>query len=223
MRFLFQLACCAAVVASVGLRDCLGQEADQDSSKIQLFNGKNLDGWTHYLGDSDAAMDEVWSASDGVLRCTGKPVGYLVTRRRDFENYILELEWRWPAKPGNNGVLVHVTEKNALGVWPKSLEIQLGHGAAGDFWVIGTEIQIENVEERRQGRRHLNLTDDSEKPVGEWNHMKIICREDTCEVHVNGDLVNSCSRISQRRGAIALQSEGAPIEYRKIILQNLPR
>ena len=110
--------------------------------------------------------------------CTGKPAGYLLTKKNDYENYVLTLEWRWPEKGGNNGVLVHVTTPGALGVWPKCLEVQLGSGNAGDFWVIGTTLDMPNIENRREDRRHLNLTDDSEKPLGEWNEMEVTCRGD---------------------------------------------
>ena len=188
---------------------------------IELFNGRDLEGWTYHLDKEGVRMEDVWSVKDGVLACKGRPAGYLITKKNDFENYVLTLLWRWTDRPGNNGVLVHVTEPGALGVWPKSLEVQLGHGNAGDFWVIGTTIEVENPEGRIEGRRHLNLTDDSEKPPGEWNEMEITCRGDEVIVKVNGDLVNHATNVSQSRGAIALQSEGAPIEYREIKLQKL--
>ena len=194
-----------------------------ESEPSALFNGRDLAGWTYHLADRDVAMDDVWSVKDGVLHCTGKPPGYLLTKKNDFADYVLTLEWRWPEKPGNNGVLVHVTKPGELGVWPKSLEVQLGHGNAGDFWVIGTTIDVENVEKRREGRRHLNLTDDSEKKPGEWNKIEITCRGDEVIVKVNGDLVNHATKVSQTKGAIALQSEGAPIEFREIKLTQLQK
>jgi Domain of Unknown Function (DUF1080) len=188
---------------------------------VALFNGRDLSGWTYHLDKPGVAMEDVWSVKDGKLLCTGQPVGYLLTKKNDFENYVLTLQWRWPGKGGNNGVLVHVTEPGALGVWPQSLEVQLGSGDAGDFWVIGTTIDVENIEQRRDGRRHLNLTDDSEKPLGEWNDLEIVCRGDEVIVKVNGVLVNRASQVSQTKGAIALQSEGTPIEFRKIELRRL--
>jgi hypothetical protein len=188
---------------------------------IDLFNGHDLRGWTYHLADPKARMEDVWAAKDGVLFCKGRPAGYLLTKKNDFENYVLTLQWRWPEKGGNNGVLVHVTEPGALGVWPKSLEVQLGHENAGDFWIIGTTIDVENIEKRREDRRHLNLTDDSEKPIGEWNEMEITCRGDEVIVKVNGELVNHATKVSQTRGAIALQSEGTPIEFREIKLTPL--
>jgi hypothetical protein len=205
---------------------CLFSFANQISASaaeepVELFNGRDLEGWTYHLSDDKVRMEDVWSAKDGVLVCKGRPPGYLITKKNDFENYVLTLQWRWTGEPGNNGVLVHVTEPGALGVWPKSLEVQLGHGNAGDFWVIGTTIEVEKPEGRIEGRRHLNLTDDSEKRPGEWNEMEITCRGEGVIVKVNGDLVNRATNVSQTRGAIALQSEGAPIEYREIKLRRL--
>jgi hypothetical protein len=188
---------------------------------VALFNGRDLAGWTYHLDKPNVPMEDVWSVRDGVLVCKGQPVGYLITKKNDFENYVLTLQWRWPGKGGNNGVLVHVTKPGALGVWPQSLEVQLGSGDAGDFWVIGTTIDVENAEKRRQDRRHLNLTDDSEKPLGEWNKTEITCRGAEVLVKVNGVLVNHATKCSQTRGAIALQSEGTPIEFREIMVRKL--
>jgi hypothetical protein len=199
------------------------------SKSIQLFNGRNLDGWIPYLWDAKEKKQDtttpvsgVWTVKDGVLHCTGKPVGYIRTVD-EYDNYRLSLEWRWPegTERGNNGVLVHTTTPNALGVWPKSIEVQLAKDNAGDFWVIGTTLEVPDVEKRRQGRRHLNLTDGSEKPVGEWNKIEIECQGDEIKVWVNGDLVNHATKCSVTRGAISLQSEGAPVMFRNIVLTPL--
>jgi hypothetical protein len=195
--------------------------AGEAQANDALFNGRDLTGWTYHLDKPGVPMEEVWSVKNGVLHCKGRPAGYLITEKDDFENYVLTLEWRWPEKGGNNGVLVHVTTPGELGVWPKSLEVQLASENAGDFWVIGTTIEIDNPEGRIEGRRHLNLTDDSEKPLGQWNKMEITCRGDEVIVKVNGDLVNHAKKVSQTKGAIALQSEGTPIEFRNIKLKKL--
>jgi len=68
------------------------------------------------------------------------------------------------------------------------------------------------------GRRHLNLTDNSERPIGQWNDYKIVCRGDEITIWVNGDLVNHVTQCSVRKGAICLQAEGADIEFRNIRL-----
>jgi hypothetical protein len=199
------------------------------NQSIELFNGRDLTGWSHYLWnsaerkqDESTPMSAVWSVENGILICQGRPTGYIRTDK-EYENYKLVVEWRWPegTTRGNNGVLVHTSTPNALGQWPKSIEVQLALGNAGDFWVIGTSLTVPDIEKRRQGRRHLNLTDDSEKPVGEWNTMEIVCKGDEIIVHVNGVLVNHATECSVTRGAISLQSEGALVHFRKVVLTPL--
>lgn len=212
-RNLFSLMLCLTFFAT--------QRASADKV-VNLFNGKDLDGWTYHLDKPGVAMKDVWSVKEGgVLACKGQPVGYLLTKKNDLENYVLTLEWRWPEKGGNNGVLVHVTKPGALGVWPQSLEVQLADQEAGDFWVIGTTIEIDKPDGRIKDRRHINLSDGDEKPLGEWNKIEITCRGDEVLVKVNGKLVNHAKKVSQTKGAIALQSEGTPIEFRKIVLRPL--
>ncbi len=187
---------------------------------VKLFNGRDMSGWTYFLNDEKAKMEDVWSVEDGAIICKGKPAGYIRTKD-DYENYVLTLEWRW--KPGstggNSGVLVHTSTPKALGVWPKSIEVQLATGNAGDFWVIGTDLDVENEAERKKDRRHLNLTDNSEKPAGEWNKMEVTCKGDQIIVKVNGDLVNHATNCTVTKGAISLQSEGAEVHFRKVELR----
>jgi hypothetical protein len=187
-----------------------------------LADGFN--GWTRDLAKKDVTIPEVWSLDDGVLTCKGQPYGVLRTEK-EYGDYVLELEWRWPNKGGNNGVLVHTGDPRTLGIWPRSLEVQLAHRNAGDFWDIGTETDMPGEDARRSSRRVANLTDDSEKPLGEWNHMRIRCQNDTVTVWVNGDEVNACTNLRNAKtgepltsGAICLQSEGTPIEYRNVCL-----
>lgn len=201
---------------------------------IVLFNGKNFDGWTAVIGPANSKniipaskLSDLWSVAEGgVLVCRGKdrPRGYLRHQRDDFENYTLTLQWRFPegTPGGNSGVLVHTTTPGALGVWPRSLEAQLNHLNAGDIWVIGTTCEIENADKRVMGRRHYNLTDNSERPIGQWNDYKVLAKGDQLTIWVNGDLVNHVTKCSQAKGAICLQAEGADIDFREIVLTPLP-
>ena len=191
------------------------------AESVELFNGEDLSGWTYDLS-GEAEMDEVWTVQEGgVLHCTGEPAGVLRTKE-EYENYVLRLEWRWPEEPGNNGVLVHTSDPQLLGIWPKSLEVQLFHGAAGDFWVIGTEIDVEDEESRVEGRRHRRAVDDVEREPGEWNEIQITCSGAEVVVVINGQEVNRGENCTVTSGAICLQSEGARIEYRNVVLEPLP-
>jgi hypothetical protein len=203
--------------------------AAEAAEPVPLFNGKDLSGWKHDLWDSQnkkpdttTPMSAVWSVRDGVLICQGKPPGYIRTEK-EYGNYRLSVEWRWPegTTRGNSGVLVHTSTPNALGAWPKSVEVQLALGNAGDFWVIGTELEVPDLEKRRTGRRHLNLTDGSEKPAGQWNKMEVLAKGDELTVWVNGDLVNHATKCNVTRGAISLQSEGTEVHFRNVVLTPL--
>lgn len=190
---------------------------------VALFNGRDLAGWTSDLDDPKVKMQDVWSVlPGGVLHCKGRPAGVLRTNK-DYSDYTLILDWRWLPETGggNNGVLVHASTPRTLGIWPRSVEVQLESENAGDFWVIGTTLDVPDERERHQGRRYLNLTDGSERPIGEWNTIEITCRGNEILVKVNGQLVNHATNCSVSSGAICLQSEGMPIEYRSIYLHPL--
>jgi hypothetical protein len=206
---------------------CLSARAYAAEGDIALFNGKDLTGWTAVLADPNAKAEDVWSVKDGILSCKGNPRGYLRTVKDDYADYTLRLQWRFPAGTmgGNSGVLVHASTPNALGIWPKSLEAQLNHKNAGDIWVIpeSVTIKLSNPSQKIEGRRHFNLTDDSEKPIGEWNDYEITCNGDEVTIKVNGVLVNHGTKCSLRQGAICLQSEGAAIEFQNVRLTPLKK
>jgi hypothetical protein len=186
--------------------------------KIVLFNGSDFTGWKLFLPDAAADVAMTWSINAGLLRCEGKPAGYMRTET-PYADYHLHVEWRWPDKPGNNGVLVHMSGPDK--VWPRSLECQLQAGSAGDFWVIdGVETaQHAKGGSRVQGRRTIKLHNSSEKEPAQWNAYDIICKDDWVIVLVNGTLQNVATECSERGGRICLQSEGAAIEYRNIWIE----
>ncbi len=195
-------------------------EAVVPQEKTILWNGADFTCWKRFLPDASKSVDETWSIENGLLRCTGRPAGYMRTET-PYADYHLHVEWRWTAKPGNNGVLVHMSGQDV--VWPRSLECQLAAGNAGDFWVIGGLEFAEHARggKRVQGRRTTKLHESSEKPPGEWNQYDIICKDDWVVVLVNGVLQNVGTECSDKSGRICLQSEGAPIEYRNIWLEPL--
>jgi hypothetical protein len=141
----------------------------------------------------------------------------------DYADYELTVEWQWApgGKSPNSGILVHASKPREMHVWPKSIEVQLRSGDAGDFWVIGETLQVEGT--TPEGRRWVNMSDSAEKPVGEWNTMKIRCEKDTLKVWVNGVLVNDAKALSVTKGAICLQSENDEIHFRKVELTPMPQ
>ena len=196
-----------------------------------LFNGKDLTGWKVDVPHLDKHPDGKvpFVARDGMLVSLGSPGGHLVHDEVN-QNYRLEVEYRFAGKPGNCGVLVHSSKPRALyKMFPKSIEVQMYHKNAGDFWCIVENITVPNMVKRRgpeknwgitegKARRILNLTDGSEKKPGDWNRMVIECLNDQVKVWVNGDFVNHGSKCTARKGKIAIQAEGSEVEFRKLDL-----
>jgi hypothetical protein len=203
-----------------------------------LINGKDLSGWKADVPEKDTKPDapDSFTVRDGKLVSLGTPRGHLTTSSV-YRDYRLVVEYRFPGKPGNCGVLVHSSTPRALGkMFPQSIEVQMFHENAGDFWCIMENIEVPDMEKRRprkdpnqkygggpsDARRILNLTDGSEKPPGEWNTMAIECRARTIKVWVNKDLVNEGSNCTAERGAISIQAEGTEVEFRKVEIGPLP-
>lgn len=208
----------------------------QAQETTPLFNGKDLTGWVADVPAADKQTDiaPTFIVRNNLLVSLGKPEGHLITQK-EYRDYRLDVEYRFAKDPGNCGVLVHASKPRALySMFPQSIEVQLLSGNAGDFWVIKEDIETPNMEERRGPkdkwgssepdlRRIRNLTDNSEKPVGEWNHLRIECRGRTIKVWVNNDLVNDGFNCTTDHGKIALQAEGAEVEFRRVDLTPLTK
>ncbi|MEO6710707.1 MAG: DUF1080 domain-containing protein [Planctomycetota bacterium] len=201
---------------------------------VSLFNGRDLTGWHADVPEADKHKDlsPSFAAQGGHLVSLGTPEGHLISDA-SFRDYRLLVEYRWMADPGNCGILVHAsTPRRLYGMFPQSIECQMHTGNAGDFWCIGEDIQVPDMEQRRgskekwgvdgdKARRIANLTDGSEKSAGEWNQMVIECRGRDIDVWVNGEHVNHGFDCSADQGQIAIQAEGAPCEFRKLELTRL--
>jgi hypothetical protein len=194
---------------------------------VLLWNGRDLAGWTVFLQDPKVDPNTVWSAAGGVLRLTGKPYGYLRTTR-DYGGFHLHAEWRYPEGSGpnsNSGVFVLVHGPNAI--WPQGIECQLRVGESGQM--IGTEVVLPGAPFLKAKWRAPALHPPVEHPIGQWNAYDIFCRDQIVEVWVNSVLQNRFTGVTFKsdptlhflRGAILLQLEGAPIEFRNIWLDPL--
>lgn len=203
-------------------------------SKTSLFNGKNLEGWFIDVPamDNDAKTINPFVVENGKLVALGTPGGHIITNEI-YANYRLIFDYRFAAEPGNCGSLVHVSKMRRLyEMFPQSIEVQLMHDNAGDFWCIGENIEVPDMEARRgpkenwgidgkKNRRIPNLVDGVEKPVGEWNRMQIECLGNEVKVWHNGVLVNHGFNATASSGQIALQSEGSKVEFENIYIETI--
>jgi hypothetical protein len=186
--------------------------------RVDLFDGRTLEGWAHHLETPDAKREDTWRVEDGVLICSGSPAGYIRTIA-DYTNYHLVVEWRWPPgkEPGNSGVLLRQVGEDK--VWPKSIEAQLYSGHAGDFWCIGGFPMT--TDPARTNGGNTKHTKPNENAPGEWNRYDILVDGGTVELRVNGELLNNATGCEEVPGKICLQSEGAEIHFRTVRLYPL--
>jgi hypothetical protein len=215
----FILNCLLFLLALATTSKLAGQTNDiaTPTGKIELFDGKSLSGWTFVSKGTNAPAASIWSVTNGVIYCEGKPNGYARTLTM-YRDYQLHVEWRWPNGKGNSGIFVHLNPPDT--VWPLCFEAQLLSGSVGELRLNGgsrlsavTDPKVISVP-----RQHP----DSEKPPGEWNSCDIVCRGNTISIRVNGVLQNEVSGTSVDFGTIGLQAEGAPVEFRNIVLDKLP-
>jgi hypothetical protein len=187
-----------------------------------LWNGKDFSGWKRFIPGDSVDVNTVWQIKEGVIHCSGVPTGYMRTEA-SYTNFKLHVEWRWVDKAGNSGVLLRCKELDK--VWPNCLECQLWSGNAGDFVLIGPgRITVNGTEHNNTEQFKIikKQHDSNEKPLGEWNTYDIECRGSKVTCAVNGLVQNVGETTTFTSGPIALQSEGAAIEFRNITLQELP-
>ena len=189
--------------------------------KESLFNGKNLDGWTIFVDKSIISPEDFFYVNDGMIECVGVPMGYLRTIK-EYSDYQLHIEWRYPEDPTNSGVFLHTNGPDLI--WPAHYQGQLKYQNAGDFIVHGVGVSAtigDTVYVSSDTLKPLipKLNPTNENPAGEWNSYDITCTGSTIELRVNGLLQNTATNCSLTRGGIGLQAEGSKIQYRNLWIE----
>jgi hypothetical protein len=210
-------------MTAIALLLALVQDAD---GFTPLFNGKDLTGWVNInCGPS------TWSVKDGVIHCTGKPTGLLRTEKQ-YENYVLELEWNHERQTGNAGLFVHSDDLPARGQpFTKAIEVQvmlmdkphpqgLYTGQGDIFSIHGAKFIPDRP--HPQGWERCIPSEHRTKPAGEWNHYRVVSQDGVIKLHVNGKEVSGGTKCNPRKGYVVLESEGSPIQFRNLRIKELP-
>ena len=187
-----------------------------------LFSGKDFAGWEFVSTPAADIATVCQLLPDGIIAATGKPVGFLATTTR-YENYRFHAEWRWSDKPGNGGVLVHISSGPKDRAWPLSIQIQTKNKNAGDVLPMAGATFAEKLSTPPEAKTPVlnHVAPDSEKPVGEWNSCDLTCRGDTIEAVINGVPQNTVTHVTPASGRIGFQFEGTPFEIRNVSLTPL--
>jgi len=194
-----------------------------DDEFVSLFNGRNLDGWVNVN-----CAPETWTVSDKMIICSGIPTGVMRTGKQ-YENYILELEWRHMKKGGNAGLFIHSDALPAPGKpFTRSIEVQILDGrntvnytSHGDVFAIHGATMTPDKPHPNGWMRSLP-NERRCKPAGQWNHYRIESRDGTVTLAVNGKVVTRGFDLNPRKGYICLESEGSEVHFRNIRICELP-
>jgi hypothetical protein len=206
--------------------------AAENDGFVSMFNGRDLTGWTNIN-----CAPETWTVKDGNIHCTGRPVGALRTLRH-YENFIIEAEWRHLSSGGNSGMFMWGTPISAPGVpFLRGVEVQvLDHGYATQYekangkksdWFTthGDVFPIHGATMKPFGPHRGDRsfpTEERSKPSPEWNHYRVVASNGVLRLSVNGKEVSGGEDCNYRKGYLALESEGAPVEFRNIRIKELP-
>jgi hypothetical protein len=218
---------CLALILSLGS----GAQASEPLQWRDLFNGKDLTGWV----DVNTSL-ETWSVKDGLLVCKGKPIGVMRSDKQ-YENFLLHIEWRHMEAGGNSGVFAWSEGSVPAGKQlPKGMEIQmleldwvnqhkLKDGSLPPIAYVHGELfganGLKTTPDNPRGERSKSIENRC-KGKGEWNEYDVVCVDGTVKLSVNGKFVNGVSKASVKKGYLCLESEGAEIHFRNIRIMELP-
>ena len=221
-------------------------QSDQSSDLARAYLDGTGPGWKE-LGENDFTAvncePATWTWKDGVIHCTGQPVG-VVRTKKSLTNFELVAEWKHLESGGNSGFFVWAPEKSLEGLKPNSLprggiEVQvLDHGyhekytkatgkkadwftTHGDVFAVGTSKMTPFPPLSPNGSRSFPSKHLS-KGVGQWNHYYVRCVNGEVRLWVNGEEVSGGTGCEPRSGFLCLESEGAPVEFRRLRLRELP-
>ncbi|HDZ13691.1 hypothetical protein LCGC14_1364240 [marine sediment metagenome] len=177
-----------------------------------------------------------WKVNDdGVLVNQGHPIG-VVRSEKQYENFILHVEWKHIEAGGNSGVFAwsgaNPEEGNVL---PDGVEIQMleldwvninaKDGVQqpiayvhGEVWGVGGVV---TDPDNPRGERSKSI-ENRAKGKGEWNTYDVVAVDGVIKLSVNGKFVNGISKSTQKKGYLCLESEGAEIHFRNFKLIELP-
>lgn len=192
----------------------------QKTTTVDLFNGRNLDGWTFCM-KNHADPAQTWSVNNGVLHCTGQPAGYARTIQ-SYHDYQLTVIWRFlkvAPHADDTGIFVHTQPPDD--VWPECVQDQGLYQHQGDLILMGGASADGYQPTTKKSIFIPQMGPPNENPPGDWNTNVVICNGSTIAVFVNGKDMNQITGCNLTSGSIGIQSEGADIEIRRLLLEPL--
>jgi hypothetical protein len=188
-----------------------------------LFNGKDLAGWVPVQ-----VAPSTFTVRDGMIHCTGVPTGVMRTDRQ-YENFVLELEYVHHVPGGNSGLFIWSDPVTAVGQpFTRAIEVQILDGRNTDSYTSHGDVFSIHGAKMTPDRPHPGgwerclPSERRAKPAGEWNHYRVECNNGSLKLSVNGKQVSGGHDIRPRKGYLCLESEGGTVDFRNIRIKELP-
>lgn len=178
---------------------------------------------------------DTWRKDKDLLICSGKPIG-VMRSEKEYQNFILHVEWRHMEAGGNSGVFVWSDARpDSNSRLPGGVEVQmleldwvnlnLRNGEKPPIAYVHGELfgvgGVKTVPDNPRGERSKSVENRC-KGKGEWNTYEVVCVDGTIKLSVNGKFVNGVSQATVRKGYLCLESEGAEIHFRNLRIVELP-
>jgi hypothetical protein len=209
----------------VGLVLTIGRFSTSADEAVELFNGRDLSGWTLWVGEKDRPGTEpIFSVTNGMIHAyasakagSRQPFAGLVTTNT-YSRYVLKVEYRWGETKfapradfvRDAGVLFHVHGPERI--WPSSVECQIQEGDTGDIWAIDTQVtstvqptirnfapapggKPETRGDKSRGFARFHRSYCHEVPG--WNLLVLTVDGDRASYRVNGELVNEANAMKR--------------------------
>ena len=234
MKKLLSLIFC--VVCSISLSYCqepdivFGTETSLGALTSAEVNSESSINWINVNTDTDT-----WRVEGDLLICKGLPIGVMRSAKQ-YENFILQVEWRHMEAGGNSGVFVWSdASPDPESRLPGGVEVQMLEldwvnlnkrdgkkppiaYVHGELFGVGG---VETVPDTPRGTRSKSI-ENRALGKGIWNSYTAVCVDGTIKLSVNGKFVNGISKSSVKKGYLCLESEGAEIHFRNFKLTELP-
>ena len=238
------LPCRLVIVALLGA--ALPSRAEETAAPPTIVIDDRGPGWRDLTGDDFQNVNgepDTWTWQGNAVNCTGKPVGVIRTKQ-PVTNLELSLEWRHLSSGGNSGVFLWAPpaalENLPSGrLPPGGIEVQvLDHGftaqyekssgkmanwftTVGDVFPVGTSSMQPFPPVAPDGKRSFPTARHS-RGTPEWNHYYIRAIDGEVRLWVNGHEVSGGTACTPASGFLCLESEGAPVEFRRLRIRELP-
>ncbi len=210
-------------------------DAEKAAGWKLLFNGKDYSGWHNFKREG---VRPGWQVKDGALICVDPHNAGDIISPDQYGWFELQIDYNI-SEGGNSGIMYRVTEEGNA-AWATGPEFQLEDNAkAADPVRCGWLYALYQPPDDPKTGKPLDAT----KPVGEWNHVRLVIGPDKCIHEINGvkyfEYVLGSDDFKARvakskfsrmplfakadKGYIALQGDHGQVSFRNIKIRELTK